>query len=157
MLARHWGKITEETPAEKRARIHGINVSMGLHRVILRGKPLFAKHCGVCHTLFGEGNKVGPDLTGAERKNREFLLTSIVDPSAVVRKEFFNYVVETKDGRVLTGLIAERTPQSVTILDAKNQRTQLAESDIQRLEPAPLSLMPEKILDELDADQVAST
>ena len=124
------------------------------HRRLVRGKPLFAKHCGICHTLFGEGNKIGPDLTGADRKNREFLLTSIVDPSAVVRKEFFNYVVATKDGRVLTGLLAESTPTTVTILDAKNQRTTVPTSDVDTIEPAAQSLMPEKILDELDADQV---
>ncbi len=155
LLTRHWGKVTEETPAEKRARIHGISVSMNLTTGdAVRGKPLFAKHCGICHTLFGEGNKIGPDLTGADRKNREFLLTSIVDPSAVIRKEFFNYNLATKDGRVLTGLIAESTPTTVTILDAKNQRTTVSQDDVDTLEPAPQSLMPEKILDELDADQV---
>ena len=155
LMAKHWGTVADETPAEKRARIHGISVSMNLASGdAAAGKPLFAKHCGVCHTLFGEGNKVGPDLTGAERKNRDFLLTSIVDPSAVVRKEFFNYVVETKDGRVLTGLIVEDTPATMTLLDAKNQRTQLSRDDVDRVERAQQSLMPEKILDELDADQV---
>ncbi len=155
LLTRHWGKVAEETPAEKRARVHGINVSLNLTKGDAgRGRPLFAKHCGTCHTLFGEGNKIGPDLTGAERKNREFLLTSIVDPSAVIRKEFFNYVVTTKDGRVLTGLLAENTPQAVTVLDAKNVRTIVAREDVDTVEPAAQSLMPEKILDELDADQV---
>jgi putative membrane-bound dehydrogenase-like protein len=155
LLRKHWGTVTEETPAEKRARIHGISVSMNLAQGDpVRGKPLFAKHCGTCHTLFGEGNKVGPELTGADRKNREFLLTSIVDPSAVVRKEYFNYVVETKDGRLLTGLIAENTPQTLTILDAKNQRTLLAQGEVERIEQSPRSLMPEKIFDELEADEV---
>ncbi|HEY1602893.1 MAG TPA: PVC-type heme-binding CxxCH protein [Pirellulales bacterium] len=155
LMTKHWGQVAEATPAEKRARIHGISVSMNLTSGDpLRGKPLFAKHCGVCHTLFGEGNKVGPDLTGAERKNRDFLLTSIVDPSAVIRKEFFNYVVQTKDGRVLTGLIVESSPPVVTILDAKNQRTTLTQDEIEATERANQSLMPEKILDELDADQV---
>ncbi|MBI2825463.1 MAG: c-type cytochrome [Planctomycetia bacterium] len=155
LLAKHWGTVTEATPAEKRARIHGIAVSLNLAAGDpLPGKALFAKHCGTCHVLFGEGNKVGPELTGADRKNRDFLLTSVVDPSAVVRKEYFNYVVETKDGRVLTGLIAESTPQTVTILDAKNERTLLAQDDVERIERSPQSIMPEKILDELDADQV---
>jgi putative membrane-bound dehydrogenase-like protein len=155
LLTKHWGKVTDETPAEKRARIHGISVSMNLTTGdAVRGKPLFAKHCGICHTLFGEGNKVGPELTGADRKNREFLLTSIVDPSAVIRKEFFNYVVATKNGRVLTGLIAESTPSTITILDAKNQRTTISQEEVETIEAANQSLMPEKILDELDADQV---
>ena len=155
LVTKHWGTVADATPTEKQARIHGINVSLGLAAGDAeRGKPLFAKHCGVCHTLFGEGNKVGPDLTGAERKNREFLLTSIVDPNAVIRKEFFSYVVATKDGRVLTGLLVDETPQTLTILDAKNQRTSLAQDDVEQLERAGQSLMPEKILDEIDADQV---
>jgi len=155
LMTKHWGTVAEETPAEKRARIHGISVSMNLAPGDPeRGKPLFAKHCGTCHTLFGEGNKVGPELTGAERKNRDFLLTSIVDPAAVIRKEYFNFVVQTKDGRVLTGLIAEQTPQTLTILDAKNQRTLVSQDEVDRVERAAQSLMPEKILDELDADQV---
>jgi putative heme-binding domain-containing protein len=72
----------------------------------------------------------------------------------VIRKEFFNYNLATKDGRVLIGLIAESTPTTVTILDAKNQRTTVSQEDVETLEPAAQSLMPEKILDELDADQV---
>lgn len=155
LLVKHWGTIAEATPAEKRARIHGINVSLNLAAGdATRGKPLFAKHCGTCHTLFGEGNKVGPELTGAERKNREFLLTSIVDPSSVIRKEYFNYVISTNDGRVLTGLIVDSTPQTTTLLDAKNQKTLLANDDIESTERSALSLMPEKILDELTADEV---
>jgi len=155
LLVKHWGTIAEATPAEKRARMHGINVSLNLAKGdAAKGKPLFVKHCGVCHTLFNEGNKIGPDLTGAERKNREFLLSSMVDPNAVIRKEYFNYVVETKDGRVLTGLIVESSPQTFTLLDAKNQRTLLAAEDVERTDRSAQSLMPEKILDDLTADEV---
>src|SRR5207247_11267177 len=68
------------------------------------GKALFVKHCATCHTLFGEGNKVGPELTGADRKNREYLITQIVDPSAVIRQEYVAFVVNTKHGRSLPGL-----------------------------------------------------
>ena len=58
LLTKHWGKVAEETPAEKRARIHGISVSMNWRTGDpVRGKPLFAKHCGNCHTLFGEGKQ----------------------------------------------------------------------------------------------------
>ena len=49
------------------------------------GKELFQKHCATCHTLFGQGEKIGPDLTSVDRKSRSFLVTSIVDPSAIIR------------------------------------------------------------------------
>src|SRR5262249_32292907 len=108
----------------------------------------------ICHTLFGEGNKVGPDLTGADRKNRDFLLSNIVDPSAVIRVEFLAYVVETRDGRTLTGLVAESTPKAVTLVDDKNERTVLARSKIATMAASPVSLMPEKILDGLSDQEI---
>src|SRR5208282_3186935 len=104
--------------------------------------------------LFGEGNKVGPDLTTADRKNTEFLVTSIVDPSAVIRNEFVAYVAITNNGRLVNGLIVEATPRTVTLVDAKNERTTIARDDLEKLSPSPQSLMPEKILDDLDEQQI---
>ncbi len=155
LVEKHWGKVEQETPAAKRAQIHGIIVSMRLAPGDpVRGHELFKKTCGVCHTLFGEGNKIGPELTGADRKNKQFLLSNIIDPSAVIRKEFFQYTAVLTDGRVLSGLIAESTPATVTLLDAKNQRTVIPQTDIEDLSRSPLSLMPERILDPLDAQQI---
>ena len=50
-----------------------------------RGRAMFTKHCATCHTLFDEGGKTGPNLTGYERDNIDFLLLSVVDPSAAIR------------------------------------------------------------------------
>jgi putative membrane-bound dehydrogenase-like protein len=151
LVEKHWGKIGREASGEKRARIASIKHMLGLGTGDPNnGKVLFAKKCTICHTLFGEGNKVGPELTGADRKDRDFLVTSIVDPSAVIRKEYLAYVVATTNGRVLTGLIAESTPKTVTLLDSKNERTTLAREDIDEIKPSPESLMPEKLLDDLD-------
>ena len=66
-----------------------------------------AKNCANCHVLYGVGIKIGPDLTAANRKDKDFLLTSLVDPSAVIRKEFANYSVKTKDGRTFSGTVVE--------------------------------------------------
>src|SRR5262249_5803590 len=60
----------------------------------------------------------------------------------------------TKDGRLLTGLIAESSPQAITLLDAKNERTVIAREQIEALEAAPVSLMPDNILDPLDDQQL---
>ena len=57
-------------------------------------------------TLYGEGGKVGPDLTGGGRNNLDYLLENIVDPSAVVTADFRMSIVELKDGGVLNGLVA---------------------------------------------------
>jgi putative membrane-bound dehydrogenase-like protein len=155
LVEKHWGKVGQAPAGEKRARINSIRHMLGTgtgHPV--NGKPLFQQKCATCHTLFGEGNKIGPDLTGSERRNTEFLITSIVDPSAVIRNEYVAYVAATSNGRLLTGLIVEATPKTVTLVDAKNERTTLARDDIDELRPSPQSLMPEKILDDLDEQQI---
>ena len=97
------------------------------------GFAVFDKTCGKCHKLHGKGENVGPDLTGAERRDRDKLLANIVDPSAVIRQEFITHVLLTTDGRVLTGLLADATPETVTILDEKNKRTIVNRNDIDEL------------------------
>jgi putative heme-binding domain-containing protein len=97
---------------------------------------------------------IGPDLTSADRKNRTFLVTSIVDPSAIIRPEFMAHAVTTTDGRMLHGIIVERTPNAITLVDSKTDRTVLALNKIESLEPSPVSLMPESIIDPLDDQQI---
>ena len=119
-----------------------------------RGKELYIKHCAVCHTLHGEGNKVGPDLTTANRKDRAALLANLVDPSAVIRREFLNYAVQTSSGQILTGLLAEQDAGGITILDAKNQRIKLPRDQVESIGESNVSLMPEKILDALSPQEL---
>jgi putative membrane-bound dehydrogenase-like protein len=155
LVEKHWGKIGQEPPGEKKSRIASVMHMLGTGKGDpVRGHALFAKTCANCHMLFGEGAKVGPELTGHDRKNRAMLVTDVVDPSAIVRQEFVAFNVTTKNGRLLTGLVAEATPQTVTLLDAKNERTLLARDAIEEMTPSPLSLMPEKLLDEYDEQQI---
>jgi putative membrane-bound dehydrogenase-like protein len=155
LLEKHWGKVGPLPAGEKTARINAIRHSLGQRPGDrANGKALFTKTCATCHTLWNEGNKVGPELTGADRKNRDFLLTSIVDPSAYIRPEFVSYVASLKDGRSLTGLIVESSPQSVTLLNEKNERTVLARTKIEDLSASAVSLMPEKLLDPLSEQEI---
>jgi putative membrane-bound dehydrogenase-like protein len=156
LVEKHWGKVGAQSSGEKISRMRSVNhiLNLGKGRPA-NGKVLFTKHCATCHTLFNEGGKVGPELTGADRKNLNFLLTSIVDPSAFIRPEFVAYTVETKDGRLLNGLILEQTPEAITLVDAKAEKTIIARSKIDG-EPTPsaTSLMPEKLLDPLDDQEI---
>jgi putative membrane-bound dehydrogenase-like protein len=155
LLEKHWGRIQPETTGEKISRVRSIIHMLGQGKGDpARGHLLFQKHCATCHTLFGEGAKIGPDLTSADRKNRQLLVTNIVDPSAVIRPEYGAYVVETKDGQALTGLLADAGPQAVTLVDARAERTVIARDRIASLTPSPVSLMPEKILDPLDDQEI---
>lgn len=154
-VRKRWGNIRAGTPEEKLADIR--RLSNDLRAAAGRpdhGHELFKKHCATCHQLFGEGIKIGPDLTTANRKDRDFLLVSIVDPSVQVRKEFLNYALETRDGRVYTGLVVDQSPSSVTLVGATNQRTTIPRSQIEDLKELPVSLMPERILDPLKPQEV---
>jgi putative membrane-bound dehydrogenase-like protein len=146
IVRRLWGNVQPGTAEEKLAEMRRLSNDLrAASGDAVLGKDLFKKHCATCHVLFGDGSKVGPDLTSANRSDRDYLLVSLVDPSVVVRKEYMSYVVQTLDGRVLTGLLAEETPAAVTLLDAKNQRLTVPRGEIETLAESPLSLMPERI------------
>jgi putative membrane-bound dehydrogenase-like protein len=158
LVVKHWGKIGQETPGEKMARIRWLQVELGKGPGNPKnGKELFTKHCAVCHTLFGEGGKVGPDLTTSDRKNRDYLLTHIVDPSLYIRPEFMAYNVTTLDGRRLTGLVEGPTDSSVTlvnVIENKPVMTTVSKKDIDEMLPSAVSLMPEKLLDTLEYQEI---
>ncbi len=120
----------------------------------VRGKPLVTQHCLSCHQLFGEEAKIGPDLTAVDRKNLDVLLLNVIDPSAVIREGYQQYLVATADGRVLAGLLAEDTADKVTVLDAKGVRTTLPKKAVESITRAEASLMPEGLLDGLSDQEL---
>jgi putative membrane-bound dehydrogenase-like protein len=157
ILQKHWGKVGPATDGEKRAQIHSIKniLSKGKGQGDrVRGHAIFLKTCAVCHTLWDEGNKIGPELTGADRKNIDVLAMNIVDPSAVIRAEFGATQIKTTSGQILVGLLVEQNAQSVTVLDANNVRTVVAREKIEISKPAALSLMPEKLLNPLSDPEI---
>jgi putative membrane-bound dehydrogenase-like protein len=159
LVEKHFGKIAPATPGEKQARIAWLGLVLNREGLgdPVKGKSLYTKQCAACHTLFGEGGKVGPDLTTADRKNRTFMLTHIVDPSGYIRPEYVAYKVDTLDGRSLTGIVSVSSSESVTLLnvvDDTPQTTVLAKKDIDKMTPSAVSLMPEKLLDSLTDDEV---
>ena len=147
VVKEHWGRITGGTPEERLAEMRRLNNDLrAAAGDTSTGKALFTKHCGTCHRLHGEGNRVGPELTHANRKNTAELLATIVSPSAIVRREYMSFVVQTVEGRVLTGLLVDQTPGSVTLLDAKNQRTTIPRDRVESIDESPTSLMPDNLL-----------
>ena len=155
LVKKHWGRVAEGTPEQRLAEMRRINNDLRAAGGDARaGKPLFAKTCGTCHRLFGEGNQVGPELTPANHKNTAEFLATRVRPSPGVRREYMNFVLQTTEGRVLTGLLVDQTPGSVTLLDAKNQRTTVPRARIETLQESPTSLMPDNLLAELKPQQL---
>jgi putative membrane-bound dehydrogenase-like protein len=117
------------------------------------GRQVFARTCQPCHTLFGTGGKVGPELTGANRNDLGYLLSNVLDPNAVVGKDYLATIVWTRDGRVVTGIQRAETETSIT-LQSENETIVLARSDIKDLQLSDLSTMPEGLLDALTPDEI---
>jgi putative heme-binding domain-containing protein len=169
LLDRLWGR-TRATPAEKQAQVDRLRrllttspgspttpaagVASATVPSAIRGREHFKKSCGVCHTLFNEGGQTGPNLTGYERTNLEFLLLATVDPSAAIREEFTQYQVVTSDGRVLAGLIDQQTPTTVTLRDANNQSILVNRADVELLQALATSIMPDGLMDKLTDEEI---
>jgi putative membrane-bound dehydrogenase-like protein len=106
------------------------------------GREIFRTVCANCHRLDQEGHAVGPDLFDMRRQTKENILFHIIVPDAEVAPAFTPYVVETKDGRVFSGILASETATSVTLRGPLAQETSVLRSEIKKLEAAPGSLMP---------------
>ena len=160
LIEKHYGKLAPATAGEKMARITWLNREITQRGTgdPVAGKLLFGKHCAACHTFFGEGGKVGPDLTTADRKNRPYMLTQIVDPSGYIRPEFVVQNVLTADGRKLSGIVAPGgTGGSLTLVNVvenKPVQTVVAQADIETILPSAISLMPEKLLDTISYQEI---
>jgi putative heme-binding domain-containing protein len=109
------------------------------------GRAVFAKTCANCHALFSEGGKIGPELTGAQRANPEYLLTKLLDPNAVVVQDYQMSIIETTAGRVINGIVIKDLDKTITI-QTQNEQITLPKSEIQERKKSQLSMMPEGLL-----------
>lgn len=150
-----FGKQSRPTTAEHAKEVARVTqlVTTGTGDAIT-GRELFTQRCAVCHTLFGQGAKVGPDLTGYERRNVDFLVLSVIDPSAYIREEYTAFRVRTRSGQTLIGLITERGANQITVEDAAQQKTVIPKDQIAEERALSTSLMPEGLLDGLSDQQV---
>jgi putative heme-binding domain-containing protein len=155
-LAAAWGEF-RDSPKDKADLIAKLKAELTPARLATgdkaQGRAVFAKTCASCHRLFGTGAEIGPDLTGAGRKDLDYLLTNVVDPSAVVSKDFQVTALALRDGRVVTGIVAAETEQKVTVQTA-TARVMIPKTDVESREPSTQSLMPDGLLQPLTADQV---
>jgi putative heme-binding domain-containing protein len=118
------------------------------------GKMVFKKHCAKCHVHTGEGQRVGPELTGMAVHPKEELLGHILDPSRSVEGNYHTYTVVTTDGRLFSGLLASESKTSLEILDAEAKRTLLLREDVDELVRSTKSLMPEGLEKQATRDEL---
>jgi putative membrane-bound dehydrogenase-like protein len=155
-LARSWGEL-RDSPREKQETIESLRRQLAPERLATaspaRGRSVFAKHCGTCHRLFGTGGVVGPDLTGGDRMNLDYVLSNVVDPGAVVTKDFLVTRFLLADGRVVVGIVAAENEAAVTVQTAQDRQT-IPRGDIESREPSRASLMPDGLLQPLAEQEI---
>lgn len=113
-----WGTVRESAADRLQLVEHYKKLAESDEHDATLGRAIFAKTCQRCHVLYGVGNRIGPDLTGSNRANLDYLLSNIVDPSAVMAKEYQPTILITLDGRVITGIVSAENEKSLTILTA---------------------------------------
>lgn len=156
LLADVWGEIRESS-AEKKQLIAEYKSRLKPSTLqaanLSHGRMLFAKTCASCHTLFGTGGKIGPDLTGSNRANLDYVLENILDPSAVLGKDYRMTVINTDSGRVLSGLVTAENETALT-LTTINDTIVVAKSEIDDRQLSNLSLMPEGLMNDFTQEEV---
>ena len=157
-LKRVWGTI-RTTPAEKLKQIDRLREELTEEAIAAAdyqvGRKLFQSNCAICHVMKGQGGTVGPDLTGSDRKNMNYLLENLVDPSSSVADSYRSSNVRLFDGRLVIGIVINQTKKTIS-LQIKDDVIKIDRDDIDEIKQTQLSLMPDGLLDPMTAQQRAA-
>ena len=154
LLEEHWGKVAESSAdrrqqiAEWKARLSP-DVLAQAHPG--NGRRVFMKTCQNCHRLFGTGGNIGPDITGSNRANLDYILQNVIDPSAVMGRDYQMTVLALNSGQLVSGLLKQDTDSAITI-QTINDTVVVAKTDIEEQTLSPVSMMPERQLDALSIE-----
>jgi putative heme-binding domain-containing protein len=120
-----------------------------------RGKAVFKEQCSSCHRLEGVGRQLGADLAAIRDRGIESVLLNVLDPNRDVMPQYQSYVLGTTTGRVVTGMIAEETANSVTIRQPNGGEEIVPRHQIEELRSTGLSFMPEGLEKQIDVPAMA--
>jgi putative membrane-bound dehydrogenase-like protein len=155
-LAEVWGSV-RPTDSQKQAQIQRIRQLFPPGQLKLadasHGRELFDRICASCHQLYGAGGRVGPDLTGSGRRDLDYLLGNVIDPSAVVPLEYRMSVLTLKDGRVLNGIVRNANDRTLT-LQSPAEASVVEKQDIASIDQSSQSMMPDGLLDALKESEI---
>jgi len=118
-----------------------------------RGRGVFSRICQQCHTLFEAGGKVGPELTGSNRGDLDYVLQNVIDPNAIIPNDYRTSNLETTDDRVITGIVTRQDQNAVTIV-VPGEELIVPRNEIKSLTQGELSMMPEGLLQSMTEQEV---
>ena len=151
-----WGTVREGRDPARDQVITRVRARLDdVHADPVAGRAVFEKVCAQCHQLYGEGEQVGPDITGNGRSSYEQLLSNILDPGLVIGASYQATIVATADGRVLTGLLEEDSDQRIVLKLQGGKREVIPREDVDAVKISAASLMPENLEEQVTPDELA--
>lgn len=142
-ITKLWGVVKTERDPERMKVVEQMRkVVQSRSGDVIRGQAVFTKVCAQCHTIYGKGGNVGPDLTGVGRDDTTAILTNIIDPNLVIGAGYFANVARTKKGQVFTGLLVEQSDQRIVLKDGTKTEI-IPRAELDRLVVQNISMMPE--------------
>jgi len=150
-----WPSAGEAKPTTQAAEIARVrSVVEGRPGSPYRGRELYMQRCAACHKLFHKGGQIGPNLTHYQRNDLDTLLPGILDPSREIREGFDQMQVRTRDGRLLSGFLSDRTDKLLILRGIDGSDTVVEQSQVESTYVSPRSLMPEGLLAGLTDQQL---
>ena len=151
-----WGPVEGANNERTFSRYRGLLNDTSMTGANARnGRAVFQRTCGACHKLYGEGGTLGPDLTGSNRSNLNWLLFNVLEPNAEVQDAYKMVVITTRDGRTYSGSVVGETGRQVTLRVAGREApVVVSKAEIQSREATAVSMMPPGLLDPLEDKEV---
>ncbi len=119
-----------------------------------KGKAVFENVCGPCHKMYGDGGVMGPDLTGSNRADIDYILLNVLDPSAEIQDDYRMVVITTRDGRNYSGNVISENNRQLTLRVVGQDPVIINKSTIQSREVTPVSMMPMGLFENLSEQEI---
>lgn len=156
LIEQHWGKV-RALSADKAKQMAKwktlLNANYMKTANVQNGRAVYARVCAACHTMHGEGGNIGPDLTGSNRTDLDYVLENVLDPNAIIGADYQLTVFTLKDGRIVSGMVRGENDTAVTVQMA-DQPTVVAKAQIEERQTLPMSMMPEGLFASIQDSEV---
>lgn len=107
------------------------------------GMEIFRKNCATCHSVNGEGKKIGPQLDGVGNRGLERILEDVLAPNRNIDVAFRSHTYLMEDGKIYSGLFRRTEGEATVIANQKGEEISISTADIAAEKVSPLSIMPE--------------
>ena len=145
-------EIEAKTLEEKFAQFRALANQPG---DLVRGQQIFSSTCGVCHSVHGQGGKIGPVLDGAGANGVEALLRNIITPNVAMEAGYRLFRIETRDGEVQEGLFVLQDENTIVLRQPNSEDLRISRDNIKRAGFTRTSIMPEGLLEGLKREDVS--